>query len=412
MSALPERPRVSPAWRRRLEHLSDITAQAPPQDIAAVVRDELQLDLTARYAGSPLTHPFGKASGQLSLKLQQVDADIEAGVSFIVLKTVIAEDAESRRTMSEWAVAETRMRVEPIESSSGKRGWTVTWKGRGWSGTLDEYLEFFATAAERGARYDVPVIPSVKFHLPAGDEGFRVQEYEHTTRGLLEVWERVGPGGRMALEKDLSPTLAGDERSDTPDKVLGWLERVPSLIEAAGGKGRVRLGVKLMNALFDDDFQVRMIDVLQGNASPAPDYLIVFNRLFDATRGVAYGGWDLSDRNLRVLDLARTRLDRLLPLSATGNICSGRMMVEYARRGCENGQVHTFFQVPLSEYSATGGSRSARALHTLILHPTDGLGVWLRHVHEAGELDAQDGTVRFLDLVESARRGFQWPDLP
>src|SRR5438445_5180435 len=35
------------------------------------------------------------------------------------------------------------------------------------------------------------------------------------------------------------------------------------------------------------------------------DALVCFNRLFDAARGVAYGGWDLSDRNLRVLDSYR-----------------------------------------------------------------------------------------------------------
>jgi hypothetical protein len=91
------------------------------------------------------------------------------------------------------------------------------------------------------------------------------------------------------------------------------------------------------------------------------------------------------------------------PLSGTGNICSGRVMVEYARRGCENGQLHTFFQLPLSEYTATGGNRSARALHTLLLHPTEGLAVWLRHLHEAGALEAQQDRVRFLDLVDAAR---------
>jgi len=409
VNALPERPRVSPAWRGRLEHLSNTTSEAPPPDLAAMVRDELELDLTARYAGLLLAHPFGKASGQLSLKLQQIDADVEAGVAFIVLKTVIAEDAQSQRTMNEWAVAETRMHVESIQSSDGREGWTVTWRGRGWSGSLDEYVEFFGKAVERAEQSAVPVIPSVKFHLPAGGDEFKVQEYEYTTHRLLEVWERVGRTDRMALEKDFSPTLAADERSNNPDRILGWLERVPGLIETAG-RGRVRLGVKLMNALSDEDFQVRMIDALQSAAKPAPAYLIVFNRLFDVRRGVAYGGWELSDRNLRVLDLARERLSTLLPLSATGNIRSGKMMVEYARRGCENGQVHTFFQVPLSEYSATGGSRSARALHTLILHPTDGLAVWLRHLHEAGQLEARDGMVRFLDLVERARRGFEWVD--
>ena len=78
-------------------------------------------------------------------------------------------------------------------------------------------------------------------------------------------------------------------------------------------------------------------------------------------------------------------------------------MLEYALRGCENGQLHTFFQLPKSEYTASGGSRSARALHTLLLHPTEGLAVWLRFLLENGDLEQRDGQVHFLDLVERAR---------
>jgi hypothetical protein len=74
-------------------------------------------------------------------------------------------------------------------------------------------------------------------------------------------------------------------------------------------------------------------------------------------------------------------------------------MVEYALRGAQNGQLHTFFQVPLSEYTGIGGSRTARALHTLMLHPEEGLVVWLWHLNEAGHLNERDGLVRFLDVV-------------
>jgi hypothetical protein len=207
----------------------------------------------------------------------------------------------------------------------------------------------------------------------------------------------------MILEKDLSPTLAGDSRSGDRDRVLAWLATIPRLIEDVA-PGRVRLGVKLMNALFDDQFQVEMMRTLCECAGPKPAFLVTFNRLFDPERKVAYGGWDLSDRNLRVLDLATQQLEALPNLSATGNICSGRVMLEYALRGCENGQLHTFYQLPLAEYTATAGSRSARALHTLILHPTQGLAVWLRHLCECGALEERDGVVRFIDLVEQSRR--------
>jgi len=267
---------------------------------------------------------------------------------------------------------------------------------------LDEYLDFYATAMSAARPSGIPIIPSVKYHLPVGGEPIRTTEYRHTTTKLLDVWRGGGGSGTMLLEKDLSPTLAGDKRSGERDNVIGWLSDIPGLIDQVA-PGRIRLGIKLMNALFDDEFQVDMIEALANNADPAPAFLVVFNRLFDPELGVAYGGWDLSDRNLRVLDLARTRLPSLPHLSATGNICSGRVMAEYALRGCENGQLHTFFQLPLSEYTATGGSRCARALHTLILHPTDGLVVWLRHIHEMGELDERGGLVRFFDLVDRAR---------
>ena len=402
MIELPAAPRVAAAWHSRLVRLSEATSSAPPPDLAAMVREELGIDLTARYGGVSIPHPFGKASGQLSCKLRQVEADVAAGIAFVVLKTVIAEDASGRRSMGDWAVEESKMRVERRTSRRGREGWTVTWKGRGWPGSLDDYVAFFRAAQLAAADWDVPVIPSVKYHLPHGDESWRSEEYEHTTGRLLDVWREAGRGSEMLLEKDLSPTLAADERSGERRRILDWLAAIPGLIERAA-PGRVRLGIKLMNALFDDGFQVEMIAALIERASPRPGFAVVFNRLFDPKLGVAYGGWDLSDRNLRVLDLARRRLAELPSLSATGNICSGKVMLEYALRGCENGQLHTFFQVPLSEYTASAGSRTGRTLHSLMLHPTDGLVVWLRHLHEAGALDPRGGVVHFLDLVDSPR---------
>jgi hypothetical protein len=157
-----------------------------------------------------------------------------------------------------------------------------------------------------------------------------------------------------------------------------------------------------MNGMAGDEFQIAMLKTLV-EAEPVPAFLIVFNRLFDAAKGVAFGGWDLSDRNLRVLDMAHQRGLWLppppLPLSATGNICSGRMMLEYALRGCENGQVHTFFQLPRSEYTAAGGNRSAAALHTLLLHPSEGLVPWLWHLHESGSLEEVDGLLQFHNVI-------------
>ncbi len=400
MTLLPKTPSVAADWRTRLERLLELTRHEPPADLPLLVREELSLDLSARYAGISIPHPFGKASGQLSCTPAQVEIDVAAGIGFIVLKTVIAEDAGGQASMQAWTVPETRMRVERRSLADGRAGWTVTWKGRGWTGNLEAYLQFFEAPLDAARTADIPVIPSVKYHLPAAGDDFRLDEYHHTTSRLLTVWDRAGCGGPMVLEKDFSPTLAGDDRAQDRAAVLAWLRQVPTLIHRAGG-GRVRLGVKVMNALFDDAFQVEMVRTLTLPDSPAA-FLIVFNRLFDPDRGVAFGGWELSDRNLRVLDMLFAEQLVLPPLSATGNICSGRMMMEYALRGCENGQIHTFFQVPLSEYIAAHGSRTARALHTLILHPVCGLAVWLRHCYEAGLVEMREHAIHFLDVVDRA----------
>jgi len=156
----------------------------------------------------------------------------------------------------------------------------------------------------------------------------------------------------------------------------------------------VRLALKLMNARYDDDFQLAMLDAAAG-----ADALVCFNRLWSAERGVAYGGPELAERNLRVLAAAAGR--RRPPLAGSGDICSGRRIVEYARAGCECVQLHTFFQLPLSEYPATDGSRTSRALHALVFHPERGLIAGLLELEEQGILHRSGGELRFLDLVPS-----------
>ncbi|HLQ22376.1 MAG TPA: hypothetical protein VK132_04180, partial [Gemmatimonadales bacterium] len=167
MIRLPPEPVVTGARRGLLEGLAARTREDPPSDLPALIREDLRIDLTARYGGLKLPHPFGKGSGQLSCTVPQVEADVAAGIAFIVLKTVIGEDAGGQRSMGDWTVHETRMQVERRRSASGREGWTVTWKGRGWHGMLAEYLRFFDSALAVARPRDVPVIPSVKYHLPA-----------------------------------------------------------------------------------------------------------------------------------------------------------------------------------------------------------------------------------------------------
>lgn len=365
--------------------------------------DEYDLDVTAEYAGFPLKNPWGKASGQLSMTARQVEEDVAAGLGFVVLKTVIAQDEQGGQSMSAWAIPEARMVAEPIVGQSGESGWTITWKGRGWWQPFEAYLQLIRDARRIADDTGTLIVPSCKYHLPSPNEPeWRAGEYDFTTAKLLEAWQP--DASPMPLEKDFSPTLAGSDRAAAQVKILEWLRVVPKLMResaARSGLGQIRIGMKLFNALFDDGFQLEMLDAIHGSAADRSDYFIYANRLFDPNRefdgqrGVAFGGPDLSDRNLRVLDQWRTSSP--LPWSATGNITTGRMAVEYLLRGATSFQLHSFFQLPTEHYAMKTGNRSQRALHELYFHPQIGFVVWLHHL--ANQRGISGRPIRLLEIA-------------
>ena len=374
-------------------------ANALPQPLEEYVRDRYEINLSSEYGGLPIKNPFGKGSGQLSLNVSQVRRDAEDGLGFVVLKTIIAEDERGAQSMSDWAIHETRMIVERIKGANGSEGWTVTWKGRGWYDTFEKYLEFFGEALRVVQDMGMPVVPSCKYHLPRPGEGeWKLGEYQYTTRRLLDVWQRHGPPGLdMPIEKDFSPTLAGSDRAAQKHIILQWLIRVTGLMRHAASPIRIKVGLKVFNGVFDDAFQLEMLRAINERceAEDVPDFLVYSNRLFDpdrefdGVRGIAYGGPDLSERNLAVLGSMRA-LEQvgqipicLLPISATGNIATGRIAAEYLLRGASSFQIHTYFQLPSSEYKMRTGSKTASALHELYFHPEEGLLAWLLHLRRA-----------------------------
>lgn len=446
-------PNVPPDISQRLCTDFDRFAEGGlPSDLEEYLLEAYGLDVATTYAGLLLKNPWGKASGQLSMRPEQVVDDVAAGLGFVVLKTVIAQDASGTQTMKDWAVRESHMLAERIRGKSGAQGWTVSWKGRGWWQTFDEYLELVRQSRELAEPAGTLVVPSCKFHLPTPDEQtWNVEEYRYTMRRLLEAYGAATPvrqrNGQkptaMPLEKDFSPTLAGSDRAAVEAKVLEWLRTVPRLVREAVAdsvpvqddvqsdrSGRtlnaveppVRIGLKLFNALFNDDFQVRMLRCLHDAGPDRPDFVVYCNRLFDPDRvfeghrGIAYGGPDLSDRNLRVLDafLSEARAGAvtlpLLETSATGDIHSGRMAMEYALRGCSSFQLHTLFQLPADQYVMRTGNKTQKALHLLYFHPEDGLVAWMQHVGERLGL-GESGPIRLREIVSAARQAAAEPPL-
>ena len=396
---LPDNPDVP---RDLLHRVRDVyhrfAERGLPTNLEEYLLDAYRLDVASTYAGLPIKNPWGKASGQLSMTLDQVREDVEAGLGFVVLKTVIAQDSAGGQSMAEWAIRESRMLPERIRGQSGDEGWTVTWKGRGWWQGLDPYLSLLREAVALAHSRGVVVAPSCKYHLPMpGEEAWRTDEYLYTTQKLLDAfqdaWQPAGApqDAAMPLEKDFSPTLAGSSRAAERDKILDWLRAVPRLVRHAAAGRPVRLGLKLFNALFDDDFQLDMLRAVHAAGPDRPDFLVYANRLFDpdrefdGRRGIAYGGPDLSDRNLRVLDWfdAACRQGAVtlpkLELSATGNITTGKMAVEYLLRGCTSFQMHTVFQLPQTEYHMRVSNKTQKALHRLYFEPQTGFIVWALH---------------------------------
>jgi hypothetical protein len=364
-----------------------------PRDFAAYVREAYRIDLTARYLGQTLPHPIGKGSGQLSLNERQIEEDAAAGLAFVVLKTLIAQDAAGVQSMAAWAVHETKMKVERRIVGDADRGWTVTWKGRGWDRSFDDYLALVRAGRDFTRAGELLVLPSVKYHLPRLGVPFVESEYRFTTAALAEAWGDPP----LLLEKDFSPTLAGDALADDREQILRWLHETPELVRWSSPIETL-VSLKLMNARFPEDFQHEMMV-----AASAADALVCFNRLFDAARGVAYGGTDLLERNLRVLGsfswLGGEEGQAPLPgLCGTGGISSGRDVLAYAQAGCEAVQLHTFFQLPLDEYTARSGSRAQRALHQLVFHPQDGLIAELWRLEGQGVVHRRGGELHFLDL--------------
>lgn len=377
-----------------------------PTSLERYLLDEYDLDVMAEYAGYQIKNPWGKASGQLSMTARQVEEDVAAGLGFVVLKTVIAQDEQGSQSMSAWAIPEARMVAEKIVGKLGETGWTITWKGRGWWQPFEAYLQLIRDARRIANGTETLIVPSCKYHLPSPNEPeWRVGEYDFTTAKMLEAWQPNG--SPMPLEKDFSPTLAGSDRAAAQAKILEWLRVVPKLVRdsaARSGFGQVRLGMKLFNALFDDSFQLEMLDAIHGPAADRPDFFIYANRLFDphrefeGQRGVAFGGPDLSDRNLRALDQWRTSSP--LPWSATGNITTGRMAIEYLLRGATSFQLHTFFQLPAEQYAMKTGNRTQRALHELHFHPQTGFVVWLHHL--ANQRGFSGRPIRLLDVARGS----------
>src|ERR1043165_3845349 len=100
---------TSSSFRASLASDFERFKRALPRDFAAHVRDAYRINLAGHYLGEPLPHPVGKGSGQLSLNLNQLEGDAEAGLGFGGLQKGLAQDAGGAPAMGAWAIHESKM---------------------------------------------------------------------------------------------------------------------------------------------------------------------------------------------------------------------------------------------------------------------------------------------------------------
>lgn len=208
------------------------------------------------------------------MNIKQVKDDITAGIGFVVLKTVIAQDEAGSSAMEEWKVSRPRMKVERIRSRSGREGWSVTWKGRGWDKSFEEYLEFYKEAYSLGNANGIPVAASSQFHLPEVDEEFRREEYQYTGQQIVNAYLSVKGNLPCILEIDFSPTVNLNPGAEDEKNVLRWFREVPRLIRKVVGKQTI-LGVKIFNTIRGSEFQKKILKELL-NSHDEIDYLTCF----------------------------------------------------------------------------------------------------------------------------------------
>ena len=229
-----------------------------PRDLELYLRETYHLDMTASYAGMLLRNPWGKASGQLSLNVAQLEEAAADGLGFVVLKTVIAQDASGRQAMGAWAIKESKMVAEPIESPlTGARGWTITWRGRGWWQTFAEFLALVKQGVALARAHAMPVIPRSSTTFPARarptgarkNTGYTTGEPPAGLGGRRRESAHAAGEGLLAHARGLRPCRAAGHR----DRLAASRARSRS---ARRHPARCCLGLKLFNALDDDAFQL------------------------------------------------------------------------------------------------------------------------------------------------------------
>ena len=325
-----------------------------------LILDRFNIDLSFSYLNLDLKCPILIAPGPLTQSLSRIKEAADAGYGGVVLKSVVGEDRHGNASM------------KMLRKRSTFARWVYDDEGNPifhWNGGLDlrdlrEYLKFAREAFRFGRERDFPVIPSFLCHLPKSlDEEWRVEEWEYTTRMLVESASIYYGDLPVIMEIDFCPFLKRERLAVDREVVLRWYREAPKLVKEASSN--VQVVPKLLNLDFGLDFQMEMIRAARDGGA---DGIVIANRFFrkytakdtGETYFTAHGGMELRLLNQRQIREAKRIAD--MPISATGGTYSGRHIIEYLSLGAQNVQVLTYVMKRGFE----------EAFEDLIFNPKDG----------------------------------------
>jgi len=309
-------------------------------DVERLLQEEFDVDITASYLSLNLRNPIIVAPGPLSQRISQIKRAAKAGYGGMVLKSVVGEDKDGNASM------------KALRKRSTFARWVYDEEGNPifhWNGGLDprslnDYLAFARKAFRVGKKAEFPLIASFLCHLPKNvDEEWRAEEWEYTTKKLVEAASVMYRDSPVRLEIDFCPFLKRENLAVDKATVLRWYREASTFIKEASTN--VQVVPKLLNLDFGLNFQIEMaIAARDGGADGVVIANRFFRKYFSKETGeeyfTAHGGRELRITNQHQIREVKKRID--IPISATGGTYSGKHVAEYLEAGAQNVQILTY----------------------------------------------------------------------
>jgi hypothetical protein len=340
---------------KKIEELRKYYLENPIDDkFPQIIKNEIGIDLKARYGNFELIHPVLIAPGQLTREAFQIKMIKEAGYSGCVLKSVVGEDEKGNCSMLNQRKKMTYLKTVYDEEDNP----VIQWDGRGDTRNLEEYLKFAKTSFNFSDK-NFLIVSSILCHLP-GPEEFKKDEWIYTTKKLYHI-------GYRFFEIDFCPSLKIEKKIEK-ENILRWYREIPMFLKNEFPD--IYVFPKILNLEYGIDFQLEIIkSAIEGNS----DGVVIGNRIFKEEFNSAYGGKELRERNLIQIKEAKREFPDI-SISGTGGVYEGRHIFDYLKAGADNVQILSYILGKAKKgFLKKKGNKFEKVIYELFFNPVNGL---------------------------------------